>query len=269
MNLGEWKDVVLLFLGFLLSIGAGVIGAYVQRRIDRRGERRPLNRLLNFGPDQLLFVFPHREEIPEAILPRTSTEDFLAMNNFISALLNIEWPRKIGVRDTNRVTEADRKRNLVIICSPKSNILAATFQKSLQQSQSEAFVFQNDDTGRWHICDSDGAPYHSKSWGQEDGYLRAGINRHDLPSQNYEDYAVITKTTNPWNEKTKVLWVAGIRGIGTWGAAECIKKEWRQIYDQLPSETKDGDFSALLRIEYNNCDITSIDVRRVIPLGKQ
>lgn len=87
-SLGDWKDIVLLAAGFLLSIGAGLVGAYLQRAIDRRTERRPLSQLLNFGPENVVLVFPPRDESPEAILPRTSTEDFLAMNNFISALLN-------------------------------------------------------------------------------------------------------------------------------------------------------------------------------------
>jgi hypothetical protein len=51
------------------------------------------------------------------------------------------------------------------------------------------------------------------------------------------------------------------------GAAECIKKEWRQIFDQLPKEQKDCDFAALLKVEYDNCDITSVEVRRVELLG--
>lgn len=97
--------------------------------------------------------------------------------------------------------------------------------------------------------------------------LKSGIDRRDLPGKSYEDYAVVTKVTSPWNENRKVVWLAGIRGIGTWGAAECIKKEWRQIYDQLPQHSKDCDFSALLKIDYDNCDITSIDVRRVVVLG--
>ena len=120
--------------------------------------------------------------------------------------------------------------------------------------------------GRWHIRDSDGAKYSSRSWAQEKEYLNSGEERRDLPSKCFEDYAVVTKVTNPWNASTKVIQIAGIRGIGTWGAAECIKKEWHQLHDQLPNKAKDSDFSALIRIEYDNCDITSIDVRRVVPL---
>ena len=140
-SLGDWKDVVLLAAGFLFSIGAGLVGAHLQRAIDRRVERRPLNQLLNFGPESLLVVFPPRDESPEAILPRTSTEDFLAMNNFISALLNMGWSRKVGVRDTTRLTEADKRRNLVVICSPKSNSFAGDLQKELTRLYPNAFSF--------------------------------------------------------------------------------------------------------------------------------
>lgn len=266
MNLGEWKDLILLALGFVLSIGAGLIGALIQRRLDRRRERRPLNQLLNFGPDDLLFVFPHRDASPEAILPRTSTEDFLAMNNVISALLNIGWTRKIGVRDMGRVSESDKRRNLVIICSPKSNSIANTFQSELRAMHANAFAFESEED-RVVISDGYGAHYQSRSYAQIEEYLGKGVSRPDLPGKKYEDYAVVTKVTNPWNEKNKVLWVAGIRGIGTWGAAECIKKEWSQIYDLLPLQRKECDFSAFLKIEYDNCDITKVEVGRVEPLG--
>ena len=55
--------------------------------------------------------------------------------------------------------------------------------------------------------------------------------------------------------------MAGIRGIGTWGAAECIKKNWRGIYDRL--ERKRGSFSALVLVTYENCDITNTEVMQV------
>ena len=262
----EWKDIIILIIGFMLSIIAGLIGALIQRYIDRRGEKRPLNQLLNFGKDDLLFIFPHREEITEAILPRTSTEDFLAMNNFISALIKIDWNRKISVRDTRRVSRSDKKRNLVIICSPKSNDLTVEFQDTLKKQAKHFFSFEQSQSGEWYIFDDDGK-YESKSYKQEAKYLNEGIDRRDMPTKSFEDYAVITNVSNPWNDENKVILLAGTRGIGTWAAAECFKKEWRQIYNQLPENHKEGDFSALLRINYNNCDITSIEVRRVIVIN--
>ena len=113
------------------------------------------------------------------------------------------------------------------------------------------------------IRDGDGAIIHSKSYQQIKDHLAAGVPKSELPTKVYEDYAVVAKVTNPWNDKAKVVWVAGIRGIGTWGAAECIKKEWLQIYDKLPEGRKSHDFSALVRVEYDNSDIRHTEVRRV------
>jgi hypothetical protein len=260
-NFGDWKDVVLLAVGFVLSVAAGLLGAYLQRLVDRRAERRPLSQLLNFGPEIVLLVFPPRDESPEAILPRTSTEDFLAMNNFISTLLNMGWSRKVGIRDTTRLTEADKRRNLVVICSPKSNTFADELQKELRRLYPNAFTFVPGP----EVCirDGDGAEIHSKSYKQIRDQLAAGVAKSELPAKAYEDYAIVSKVTSPWNNKAKVVWVAGIRGIGTWGAAECIKKEWQQIYDRLPEGQKEADFSALVRVQYDNSDITSVEVRRV------
>jgi hypothetical protein len=120
---------------------------------------------------------------------------------------------------------------------------------------------------RVYIEDGDGAHYHSPSYEQIEKYQQAGSPGQDLSGKQFEDYAVITKAPNPWNHVNKVVWLAGIRGIGTWGAAECIKKGWRQIHDQLPRDKKDHDFSALMKVRYDNCDITSVEVRRVEVLG--
>lgn len=265
MTLTDWKDTILICVGFVLSIFGALIGAKIQRVIDTKNEKRPLNQILNFGKDDILFVFPHRNEISEAILPRTSTEDFLAMNNFISALLNRGWPGKIGARDTSRISQSDKKRNLIVICSPKSNDLTVELQKIWLEKglhKKGLYIFSREANGRWVISDYDGG-YPSGSYDQEAEYLKDGVDRRDLPTKSFDDYAVITKISNPWNPKNKLILIAGIRGIGTWAAAECIKKEWRQIYRKLPNQHKDSAFSALLKIGYNNCDITSIDVRHV------
>src|ERR1700733_2790943 len=93
----QLKEVLLMVVGFVLSIIGALIGAWLQRLMDRKNARKPLNQLLNFGKDDLLFVFPHRtdhslaDQGVSALFPRTSTEDFMAMNNFITVLINIGW----------------------------------------------------------------------------------------------------------------------------------------------------------------------------------
>jgi hypothetical protein len=157
---------------------------------------------------------------------------------------------------------------LVIICSPKSNDFSKEFQGKLEETGVPFFKFEcKSDSKEWQITDGDGV-FTSGSYSQEKNYLKEGCQRHDLPSKSFDDYAVITKKTNPWNDRNKIVVVAGIRGVGTWGAAECLKKEWSQIYGSLGKSEKDSDFSALIKIRYDNCDITSIDVRRVMTFDR-
>ena len=47
---GIMKDTILLVVGFALSIVGAVLGALIQRLLDRRSEGMPLNNLLNFWP---------------------------------------------------------------------------------------------------------------------------------------------------------------------------------------------------------------------------
>jgi len=265
--MNNWDSLVFIFVGFALSVAATLLGAYIYARIVDFRKKRPMRQILNFGNDSLLCVFPHREEVAEAILPRTSTEDFLAINNIISALLQVGWKKKLGVRDSRRVSSDDRKRNLVVICSPKSNSLTSEVQEEMEERYRQFFYFQ-DDGSRCLVTDGSGE-WKSHSIQQREDFLNAGGDPHSIPEHAFDDVAIINKITNPWNDKTKVLVVAGIRGIGTWAAGECIKKQWEQIYDSLPEDGKDRDFSALILASYHNCDITRIEVERVIPLVRR
>jgi len=267
MNIHDSKDIILLFGGFLLSIVGAVIGALIQRSYDKRHERRPLAQLLNFGAGELLFIFPHRGTVTQAILPRTSTEDFLAINNFISALIHLDWKGKISVRDFARITPDDRKQNLVIICSPKSNSFTEEFQQTLKNLDKSFLYFFEDDpnrTGTVRILSPFGEVYTSPSYKQEEDCLSRGVSKDHLAYEQLDDYAIITKVQNPWNQENIAILIAGIRGIGTWGAAEFIKKKWRLIYDQLRGDAKNEEFSALLRITYQEYDIKDWMVVRVL-----
>ena len=259
MQIGESKDIILLFAGFLLSTVGALIGARIQRAYDRRHERRPLAQLLNFGPDELLFIFPHRGFMPKSILPSTSTEDFMAINNFISALVQLDWKGKISVRNSDNVSDQDRKRNLVIICSPKSNTFTKEFQDTLKQQRRRSFFyfFEDDPSrkGTVRIVSPIGETCVSPSYEQEEECRSRGVSDEHLAKERLEDFAIITKVRNPWDEDNIVILIAGIRGIGTWAAAEFIKKRWQGIYNQLDASNKDQEFSALFRITYKAYDI--------------
>jgi len=260
------QSLIILVAGFLLSIVGALIGAWLQRKIDRRHQHRPLSQLLNFGKDGLLFIFPHRD-YGQSILPRTSTEDFMAINNFISALINLDRKIPISLRDMNHVAPQDQKQNLVIICSPKTNKFTGEFQQTLKRTRKPFFYFfENDPTkpGTVEILSPFGEHCKSDSFRQEDECKARGVTADQLAHEQLDDFAVITKVRNPWNEDNIVILVAGIRGIGTWGAAELIKKKWRLIYDQLQADAKEEEFSALIRITYQEYDIKAWQVVRVL-----
>ena len=81
-----------LIIGFILSVAASITGTYFYLKSRERASNQNLRKLLNFGKDDIIFVFTHRDHVPEAILPRTSTQDFVAMNNIIGALI-LSCPR--------------------------------------------------------------------------------------------------------------------------------------------------------------------------------
>jgi len=252
----------LVSITFILSIAASIIGTFLYMKWTLKKKNRPLHQILNFGHDELLFVFAHRDE-GGSILPRTSTEDFLAMNNFISALLNIGWKGKISVRDTKRLTDSDRKKNIVSICSSKSNKFTKEVESKLLKKGVDFYYSKKDSKSEhWYITDGN-AIFPSRTYDQIDDFLSKGRDRRDVPEQKLDDVALITKITNPWNATNKIVIIAGVRGVGTWGAAECIKKEWKQIHSLLKHFKKGCDFSAILSINYNNCDILNIKVLEV------
>jgi len=262
----------MLILGFVLSVMAGVVGTILCRVITQMRENRPLKRLLNFGHDELVFVYSRRDDIPAAVLPRTSTEDFLAINNAISALLKISWKQPVGVRsvgagvadDGRQLSPNDRERNLVTICSPKSNPFTRELLEELKGQGSDIFQFEKvEGKEEWQIVDG-AACYRSSSYKQIADYQKEGKR---VEEQRINDVAMVAKVTNPWNARNKIIIIAGIRGIGTWGVAECLKKQWQQIYElkhQSKHFRKSGDFAAIVEVEYENCDIvrTRVDTLR-------
>lgn len=251
-------------LAFVIGVASSLVAEFVFREWLRSRRARPLNALLNFGADDLLFIFPHRE-MPESILPRTSTEDVFAINNFISALIAIGWSRQIRMRDTTRLSADDKKKNLVSICSSKTNVFTKELMALLREKGVKTYWFEatgaNDE---WELKDRNGR-YPSPSYASIRDFRAKGLGPAQIVEEQLEDLAVVMKVTNPWNALNKIFVIAGIRGIGTWGAAECVKKNWKSIHNQVKDNPR-ADFAALLRVTYKNCDIVGTEVVDVRPL---
>lgn len=258
-------DLIKSLIPFIIAIIASFIGSYGLLKYISLKKMRPLNKLINIKGEKLIFIFPHREPKkpdPNSILPRTATEDFLAINNFISALLLVGWNHKIISMDTDHAIDAIRNENLVTICSPKSNSFTKELQNVLlEKGYNKMYIFSESETG-WMIKDEIGQ-YISDSYNQMKKYKESRISRKELAQQQFDDVAVITKVINPWNSVNHIFIIAGVRGVGTWGAAECIKKKWKEIYYHPHLKDKTGEFSALLRITYKDFDIVNIKVHEV------
>ncbi|HYX72008.1 MAG TPA: hypothetical protein VE732_04500, partial [Nitrososphaera sp.] len=189
-------DIKALLFSFLLGIPASLLASWIFIRWRENVGNRHLRKILNFGKDDVIFVFSHRD-LPKAILPRTATEDFMAMNNVIRALMLRGWKGPIRVRDTKRISEGDKSKNLVTVCAPKTNSFTGEVLERLKVDGRSLFEFQrtSDNPERWHIVLRGVAQYPSSSYEQE---AAAKIEGKDVSEQELKDVAIIAKITNPW-----------------------------------------------------------------------
>src|SRR5438876_10553096 len=85
----------------------GASGLYASRRLHQWWRTRGHAALLDGLEGNTLFVFPPRHEVDSSVLPRMAIEDFLAINNIISAFMRVNRNRRRPekVRDTDSLTE--------------------------------------------------------------------------------------------------------------------------------------------------------------------
>ena len=265
MNLSEASFQIVM--GLVAAAISGFLGFVIRRYLDLRPYRRLARLLQPFtrSSEEVIFVYPWREEAPASILPRTSTEDMAAINNVVGSLASVGWRGPVRVRDAARAVNntIDRKRNLVTICGPQTNDLTKEVLRRLVSKPGLDFYdFQRlkSNPKRWEIVRGR-AHFPSLSYDQE-----AEVRASDqvVAEGKYEDVAVLAKVTNPWNADSKVLIVSGIRGFGTWGAAEYLRKHASELF-ALKGKPKNGNFAALVAVTYENCDLQT-KVHEVIDL---
>jgi hypothetical protein len=242
------------------AVGAvlGVLADEAWRRLkDHVLVRRPLRRLLDFdhGLD-IVVVYPPR--IPGAeprILPEIALEDFMAIWNVVRLLTEVgRWEtRRIHICDhayylqnANKYAELNR----IIICSPRSNKVAEHTLPRIADDNIKFVRVQPPPDERWEI-QFWGAHIPSPSYDQADS----------APIGPIEDVALVAKVKNPESptSEAKILVLAGIRGIGTWGAADFLRKRWREdVYRDCAGD----DFAFIVSVKYQNFNISSHDSKR-------
>ncbi len=278
----EWLSFGVIFSHLIANMIGIVSGWFIRlgrdsvyHRRQYKGQRALLSGLQN----PTIFVYPPRprlknEDDPTAILPAViSIEDFLAINNVISAFLRVDWERPAKIKDTDpkHLTDEDKRHNnLILICSSKTNKVTGDALLELRKRYPHlrdvlpAFELVSDvNTKACRVLlRFNGGIYESPSYDQpisEDAEI--------------EDYAILAKAINPWSPHHRLLIVAGLRGVGTWGAAETLKKWWQELYDKKghnPARgiSKQGNFVAVLRIRYKKEDIKKPDLVNMIDLDQ-
>jgi len=241
----------------------GALGAFVWRRFASWRKDRGHRAILAGFDGPTIFVFPPRDVVGRT-LPHTAVEDFLAINNIISAFLRVGRQPPEKIRDHDHLLDPDKKRcNLILICSPRSNRVTKDALERLLAG------------GKYP---GDLIPRFEEVPDKPDR-LRIYWNKADWNSPSYdqrgrrEDVAIILKAQSPWASDRKLLIVAGVRGIGTWGAAEMLKKWWMEIYEKKGHSrrhgtTKQGDFVAMVSVEYEDSDIKRVSLRALRDLDR-
>lgn len=249
-----------LITGFLLSAGGSVVGYHVNNIGRNLRRNRVYGRLLNFGSDDIIFVIAHREHGEQELLPRMATEDFMAINNILGALSETGWRGRPRIRDVRHLSESEKSGNLVSLGGGKVNSFTAETIEAVASRGCNPyrFVQYDSEAARWLLKSKDGE-FHSGS------YEVSGATREQSPNaETLEDIGILAKLTNPRNTANKILLVAGLRGVGTWGAAEHLRKQGRDLYRRkrrADGLRKNGDFFVLIKVQYRNYDILQTEAR--------
>ncbi len=241
----------------LISMAIGYLSKHYWSKWRRRRKTAGQAALLTGLDNSTKFVFPPREEVSSSFLPRVSVEDFMAINNMISAYLKSDLEPPSKVADSINISEAEkRQHNLILICSSKTNKVTGDTLKLLKERlplQADLIPsFEKDPKTKRTFIQWNHGIYPSESFDQK--------------GPEYSDMAIIVKARNPWAGQRSVLIVAGIRGIGTWGAAEFLKKWWKPLYEGK-RRPKTGDFVALLKVYYEEYDIKMVKLLHVVDLN--
>ncbi len=248
--------------GVTTSLIAAVIGATIKIFYDWIVTRRRVSgqRAILYGfENHTLFVFPTRQVSKGGILPRMATEDFLAINNLISAFISAGMNPPEKVRSAETISQRDKEQNnLILICSPHSNDVTREAMELLSTTRTYGNhlpIFKTNPTSKERFIEAGGGTFTSSSFGQEGPELT--------------DIAVVIKAPNPWASQHKILIVSGIRGIGTWGVAEFLKKNWKHLHERKARSKphgKRGDFAALVEVTYNDLDIKETKLIQIADL---
>lgn len=176
------------------------------------------------GRSDLLIVCPTHMGA-SGINPLTSRDDMLACATIVAFLERHCIPYEIKTAD--QVTAQDRKRDMILICGPKGNSITA----ELFEKMPSPFQFHRAEGRGFRIVDIEGR------------------DTHPAPDA-VRDFAILGKYRSLWTTQTRYLFVvAGIKGLGTHGAAQMFANQATTILRNIPCWTRrtSTGFSAVVQ----------------------
>jgi hypothetical protein len=236
------QNVVTPLAWALVGAVASVVAERVFQWLSLQLRVRKLLAIFDFVEGELIFIVPHRDRDPQSIMPRAAFEDLMALKNVVSIVTKLHRSIDIKIKDPMHLTADDYKKNLISLGGGKVN----TFSDSILQHH--GFHFEQDNAGKgWILRRRPSETRESLSYAVSD----------DEPATVARgDSAVVLKAPNLHNPSATVLVIAGVRGIGTWGAGDCLRKSLDEIY-QLKRRRKSGDFFFFVDVQYSDFDITA------------
>lgn len=266
-------------LGVVTSLVASGIVWYARKRKREWDVRHtPHGEILNLDRRRrVVFVFPTRpaDEKENRPFRQVSMEDMLAMNYVGRALSLGGWddettdyrveelfaPQRHNPH--RKVDDADH--NIVSICMSRANTITGCALDELRRRKLLDCEFLERKTPEGNAAWAlrwDDVVLQSPTFEQEAELLKKKVQFREGMLQ---DYALIVKAPNPWSrEGGKILIVAGVRGIGTWGAGWFIRERARFIYDRFGH----GNFAQVVKVTYDNwriADVEPYDLYRDLP----
>lgn len=250
-NAAFWVGIFISFLlGYLTNV---VSGPHQKRYMDWVGSQ-PIRRVLGLGNDDVIVVIPHRRTDGNRKLPTVAVEDVLALRNVFELLAEVGI-RKPKIRHPENLAEPDRKKNIITIGGSTRNEFTKYILSYPVNADEIKFSPSVRDPDQTELKRGSTAAYLSPSYSS---------SQTEGVTGRTQDMAVLLRRPNPRNASNSVVVIAGIRGIGTWGASDCLRKQAEALAHNLKSNGNSrlpAGFLALVEVDYENFDILRTRVK--------
>lgn len=246
-------QTVMLMIGLILSV-LGAIGGilWVKDKFHLHLRERAFWSIFTIQRTaRILVVVPTGGRCVDRDSPNCSTspapnvittiEDSMARACVIASLIDHGFNPEIRIHSA--LTAEERRENLILICGPAGNCV------------SRDILMRSDIPHHFTFCHSE------KGWLIVDGVGKPIYNETDSVQR---DYAILTKYPNPWaslGAPRTIYFVAGIEGLGTWGAASVLASHGDLLMSHLKALLQGRSmswFSALLLVERNETSSPTI-----------